>query len=542
VAVVVSLAEAAPTAPVFHSPLPMAPYQLDGVVEGYARMDQVGGALLAMETGTGKTAVSLMTAALLLEAGEVERVVLVVEASKALDWAEDDVPRFTDLSVGLYQGGRRAELLGAPPQVLVTSYETARADSVTEASGTRRTESFGPLADYMAAGRTLVVYDEAGKMSNRASAVYRINDKMLGRLRRLDGPGRRHLRVLLLTATTMGTSPEGHFNLARLLSRELAGTVEGFQRDHVAGYDQWDSTTPVSFKNLSAADPAREAGVMPLADKLRPLVWRKRKTDPDVAPYFPVMDERRPTFVEPTQLHRDLMTAVYRHFEQEEGEDGPLHTMMRQLVDYPEAILSADGALAREVVRIVGDEGLRRVRSTKADRMLDWARRLGGAQGICFTFYGETVLPLLARDLRDAGVSCSTFAGTASMTARARQRAKHEFTSGGTQVFLTSDAGAQGLNLGCASALLHYEPPTTWRSFVQRSNRLSRFDSPHDRVTVETLVMRATRDVRAYEQMVERSGYDEHLLDDDLMVEGADWNGRVSSAVRRAWLEEAVRG
>jgi hypothetical protein len=529
-----------PAEPLFHSPLPMAPYQLDGVAEALHGLEEHGGHLTAGETGVGKTAIATMVAALLFEDGLIDQVLIVAEASKVPDWAEDDVPKFTELAAAAYLGPRRAELLADPPPVLVTSYETAKGDTLTEVTGTRRAEAWGPLEAFLAGRRVLVVYDEAGKMSNRGSGVYRVNDKLLQRLRRLDRPGARHVRVLHLTATSMSTTPVGHFNLCRQLSREVAGTVEAFEREHVAGFDEADGS-PTSFKNLSHADPVREVGVVPLADKLRPLVWRKRKTDADVAPYFPTMVEHPPTVVRPYSLHRELLTAVYRHFEQAEEEDGPLYGLMRQLVNYPEAVLAASGALAQEVVRVLGADALRSIRSAKADALLDWAGRLGGRQGICFTFFGETVLPLLARDLREAGHSVSTFAGTGTMTARARQRSKHEFTSGATQVFLASDAGAQGLNLGCASRLLHYEPTTTYRAFTQRSNRLSRFDSPHERVEVEVLMLEASTDVAAYERMLARAEYDEHLLDDDLLAVGADGNGRLTAAARRERLRRALR-
>ena len=172
-------------------------------------------------------------------------------------------------------------------------------------------------------------------------------------------------------------------------------------------------------------------------------------------------------------------------------------------------------------------------------------RRLGGPggdrQGVAFTFYGTTVLPFLAEDLRAAGYTVSVNVGT-GMTRPQRRRSKQAFLRGETQIFLSSDAGARGISLGPASALLHVEPPTKFEIYTQRSDRIHRYDSPHRRVWVDLLAAAKTVDMGALRKMLERNEQHEHLVDYDLATEGRDpGTAYLSADERRAMLAVSRR-
>jgi hypothetical protein len=513
------------TAPLFHSPRGAYPWQVEGAVEAYVR----GSMLAAWSAGTGKSVLATLTACLLFADGEIDTCVVLAESTKVLDYVED-FARFTDLRAADYTGppARRAKALGARPQVLVTTYETARNDICTFASNSWRVTSPGPLAEHLMGRRVLIVMDETTKLANRSSALYQSVRWLLAQLRKRTGLAAGHVRVLQTTATTVTRTPESHFNLARLLDPKLAGTVTQFEADHVGAWHPDRKGVVTAWKNLTAADCA--AGVTPLAEKLAPLIHRVRKSDSAIAPNFPVLDERPPTLVSLSDRHYALLQAIVARFRDVDDSDrGALYGVLRQAAGYPESLLVGGGAMAQEVARVVGAAGLRRIGSAKRDALLAWGAGLGSRQGVAFTFYGQSTLPLLQRDLAAAGLSVAANHGGLSQPAR--QRAKAAFLAGDVQVYLSSDAGSKGISLGSAAALTHFEPPTTYERLLQRSNRVHRVDSIPDRVTVDCLVADATLDVPALRQVHKRNEWQDGLLDDP------DGDG-ISAADRKRMFRE----
>lgn len=503
----------------YHSPLELPPWQPAGAGFAYTRPTT----LAIWSQGTGKQHLAMMLSAVLHEDGLVDRTVVTCEAGKVDDVVLEEFGRFTGLEVGEWSG--RAG--GEHPQVVVVSYEKARADICEFKPSSRAVLRDGPLTEFLADQRVLLVLDEPQRLGKRSSGLHRTQNHLInGVLRRRRLPGV-HTRVLGMTATTVTTGPTSHYNVGRILAPELVGTVADFERDHVRSWSPFRQGQPESYKNLSPTDDVRDPDVVPLSAKLAPIVHRVRKTDPEVARYFPTFDEQPPTIVQLSDAHMEFVQAIYEEFaDRGPDEDGALWNAVRMAVDYPVALLRADGRIARHIVAEVGEEGLRRIGSRKVEAMLAWASGClggpgGGRQGVAFTFYGNTVLPFLAEDLRAAGYAVSVNVGT-GMTRPQRRRSKQAFLRGDTQIFLSSDAGARGLNLGPASALLHVEPPTKYEVFTQRSDRIHRFDSPHARVRVDMLAAARTVDMGSLGKMLERNEQHEALVDADLVTEGRD--------------------
>lgn len=520
---------ASPRAPLYRSPRGLLWFQAEPVAEAYVQ----DGVIVEFGTGTGKTHVAMALAALLFEDDLVDVVLMVGEKGKVGDFSRDDFPRFTGLTVGAYHGPKRAQLLADPPEVLCTSYETARND-ICKLAG-RRVVSDGPLTEFLRGKRVLVVFDEVViKLRNRSAQTYRAWDYLINRVLRRHCP---FVRVVGMTAYTLESHPEDHFNLGRIIRPELVGTVASFEADHVKSWwkDAPGGPRPSAYKNISTSDH-EDPGVVPLSQKVAPAIFRRSKDDPEIARLFPRMDERAPTAVELSARHRRFLDAVYDVCAEQEAGDGETWGLVRMAAGHPLGLARSQGRVARLIAQAVGEDGLREIGSAKVDRLLEWARRLGDDQGVIFTFYGQTVLPVLAELLQGAGHKVAVNHGQLSV--RERQEAKDSFTSGRAQFFLSSDAGCRGLNLGCGLAVVEYEPALTYNTHRQRCDRIHRLDSVHASVVADTLFALGTPDEDALDNQLQRHEWTEQLREEDYRDDDEPGAG-LTSRMRRHALARA---
>lgn len=510
------------TEPLFTTEHTLFPFQIEAAATSFWRWTDPSSdepaALLLYDTGIGKTVISIAALAMMIEDGLVDRVVVVAEANKVLDWVTVDFPKFAPLvDVQQYKGdpARRKRILAKQPQVLVMGYQTGRNDIGTMKKvgkvTTKAWESDGPLMEYLVGQRSVIVFDEFSVLRNRGSQTYVMWDHLLKRMRKA-GP---EPRIIGLTATTVESGAEDHWNACRLLSPRRAGTVEAFDTNYVKVRDSLSGKAK-SFKNLTASDC--EPGVIPLNRMFAGITLRKSKFDDDVIDHFPKKVEEPPTIVPLDDGHWEFYQSVeeiYRDPDLDEETQRTGFSLLRTLAAHPMALLRSNGKAARQIVEAVGAPYLERLTSAKVQAMLDWQATMERQQTVIFTFYGQSVLPLLEFRLGQEGYRVSVNHG--QMSGAEKQHQKDRFLAGETQIFLSSDAGAKGLNLGCGSALLHYESPLTYATYVQRSDRIHRIDSRHPSVTINTLIAKGTVEEAISEMMLKRNDIGEKVQD-------ADWS------------------
>lgn len=440
--------------------------------------------LAIWSTGIGKTLLAIGSSALMVDTNTIDAVLVIAEKSKVEDWSKD-FARFANgklASPVVYAGTpKKRESLCASevPKagVVVVSYDTARRDLVeTKGKSKRAMRSLkpGPLMEALQNRRIFVVLDEvSARCSNRSSQTFKSIAYFLNR--------KMPTRALGLTATPLTRNPESIWNVAYLLDRDAAGPVADFQENYIAGLDLWGN--PNGWKNLEGrCDP----GVTSLKDLLAPLITNKSKFDADVVNQFPKMVEE-PEWVAPSKDERALMGVVASMAEDESG----LMTL-RQCVAHPHALLSSEGALAKQVVEDFGEGRIRKMESTKENRLIEMLLSLGeqDQQSVVFTFFGQTVLKLLSARMTKEGIAHVVHHG--QMNTEQRELAKQKFVDGEAAVFLSSDAGARGLNLPQATSVIQYEPPLTWADYEQRTNRHHRIDSTNASVNAVTMIARGT--------------------------------------------------
>lgn len=525
-----------PEGAVYHSPLGLFGFQADGVAQTYWQCvegpDPVADVL--WQTGTGKTHLVLATNALMAEDKVVDQVIIVAEANKVVDWV-NDYAKFTKIDAVLYAGSpaKRAEILTDPPSVLVMTYETGRNDICTFAPKSKAVLGPKMLTEALMGKRVLIVFDEFTKLRSRGIYLYVAWNYLINRVLRRQKVGK--TMVVGLTATKIESNPEDHFSANLLLAPWLSPSVAQFQAEHIASWDMFGN--PSAFKNLNPDQC--EPGVIPLSTRYTSITLKKRKSDPDVIGHFPAKVEQPPRYIKLGARHREFYDAVQDLFGESDIEILQSFGLLRQIAADPISLLRSKGALATQIVDTIGAQALTAMGSAKSDEMLAWTNELGGEQGVIFTFFGQSVLPTLAERLRSQKVSVSVNHG--QMSPQDRGLSQDAFKAGDSQIFLSSDAGARGLNLGCGSALLHYELPLLYSTFVQRSDRIHRIDSIHESVTIDALVAKDTVEESIARLLIKRNGWSDAVLDDDAYVEGYDPGEALMSAEMRKELWARAR-
>jgi SNF2 family DNA or RNA helicase len=518
-----------PSGTVYHSPRGLYPFQATGIADGYLRLEMHGqwdGVLVVWDTGTGKTHFAMSLAALLYEDDEIDAVLLVAEKGKVGEW-EADFRAYTSLVPFLHHGTGREKRFQKTgiPDVLVTTYETAKADlakkvKVPGKRGTSWQDNW--LLDTYRGLRVLVVYDEITKLKNRGADNYKAHQHALKALSKAA-----HLRVVGLTATPVEKDYEDAFNQGRLLRPDLMPTVAEFEQRFVKGRDPFGRPT---YRNEVMHE---------FAALMRPLILRKRKTDPDVIDQFPkqVEESRHISLPEPQYAFYEAIEALGQEYLEEHDEPMPgLWTVLRQIAAYPESLLHSQGALSQQIVAAFGAEYLTGVPSGKREALLEWLEPVVLGQGdkaVVFTFFGQSVLPLLARDLRKAGMRVFQNHGQMSTSQQTENRQGFRQHTG-PAVFLTSDAGARGLNLPEALYVAEYESALTFANRTQRLNRIHRIDSVHPSVLAMTFFADYTVEDLIAHNMINRNEQHDVLLDDSDSGENF-----ISAAHRRAMLSIA---
>ena len=488
----------------YHSGIGLYPFQAEDIARGYLMPSGV----VAWDTGTGKGHFAMALSALLFEDDLIDLVLLVAEKNKIADdeWV-GDFRTFTDLRVHRYHGTGRAKRLArepVPPQVLVTTYETAKADLVRmtpQPNRRTRTLSLGPLGEVIGDRRVLVIYDECTKIKNRSSDTYKAHHWYLNRHLRVHRP---ETRAFGLTATPLEVGWEDAYNQMRLLWPPSMPLVKDFESRYVRSRDPYGRPT-------YHRDRMEEFAALFQAYTLR-----RRKTDPDLIEQFPKMVEE--------SHHLSMGDAQRRFYEDveeicfpEDGEPEPgMQMLMRQIAGHPSSILHGQGLLARVLVDELGADYISSIPSVKTEYLPEYLTPLvlgQQAKVVVFTFFGPSMIPLLSAALRAHRMR--VFVRHGGLTAHEMERARREFRAyDGPAVLLTSDAGSRGINLPEATYLVEYESALTYANRTQRINRINRIDSTAPSTHAMTFILDGTVEEALAMNMSERNRQSDILLGD----------------------------
>jgi SNF2 family DNA or RNA helicase len=499
------------------------------------RFMERGNLLCALDTGGGKTAISIACAEELLELGKVNRVLIVCPTGLKLQWAEA-LAKFTSLPV-------------TQKKVKSETIDIAASPGCTVIDGTpdqKRELYKAALADeceYVICGYDNVVDEWRSVRKLRAGMVVLDEATAIkafgsGRSQHFKSRVRPPYR-LALTATPIDNKPEEVFSIMEWVDPEVLGDADMFE----LAYIERDYVGRVTgYKNLDV-----------LHKKLAPALFRLSINDPELDVHLP--DREYVTWTVPidgqTRARYNAMGwqlvdaidnmmpgagfdlgAYYagkkKNVSGSAGKVAGLHTVLEMFLDSPELVVTS----ARKYRESNGQHG-----SGTAN---DW---LGGMFGlteaklnymtynvgsflergdkiIVFSQYKEMVELIAERFRADfAQLTLVTYHGGMTKLARAEAKAKFQ-QDPDCRVFISSDAGGVGVDLPQANWLINYDIPWSYGAAHQRNGRHVRVSSEHGLVHIVNMVCERTIEQRKLDQMLFKEEVSDAVLDGKMAVSG----------------------
>lgn len=437
-------------------------------------------ALIADDVGLGKTISAGLILSELMTRGKVQRALILCPKILMPQWREELQGKF-QIEAAEAVSGELSETLRSKVPVLITTYHSAR--SRLDQLGNNRFD--------------MMILDEAHKVRNLfgTQKAPKFATEILNALQ-----NRAFRFVLMLTATPVQNRLWDIYSLVHCLAtakghRNPLGSADEFARRFIA-----DGKT--------SARRVHEGRKQELQSILGDYMVRLRRTDCKL--FFP---ERVVRTVPAAQVpgETDYFRLVGRlvkgrhPFQQvsiAQSAFSSAQALLKQISNMHGSGTATreDVAAVQAAVATIGENGkLRRLRGLIADlrekRPRDW-------RVILFTTRLET-LELIRASLAAQGLRVGTIAGN---QARANQRALEAFRADPPEinVIVSTDAGAEGINLQVANVLVNYDLP--WNPMVveQRIGRIQRLASTHRNVIVLNLVTQGTVEESIVSRLIEK--------------------------------------
>ena len=442
--------------------VPLFPYQREGMLH----LAFTERALLADEMGLGKTIQAIAACALLHRLGKARRVLVVTPASLKSEW-EEQIQRFTTLPYQLVYGARHARLARYredAPFFTVANFEQMVRDALDVNARLRP---------------DVVVLDEAQRIKNW-------NTKTSQAIKRL-----RSRYAFVLTGTPIENRIDELHSLMNFLDPSVLGTLFRFNRDF---YELDERGKPAGYRQLDV-----------LHARIRPYLLRRRKADvetelparTDRNHLVPLGPRQRDTYAEHEQrVSRLVHTAKRRPLTQQE-QDKLLRelAMMRMICDTNFILVPEDRSCPK---------------LSELEKILEECRDNPAVKVLIFSEWEKMLV--LAREVCD-GLDLGSAWHTGSVPQQRRRGEINRFkTDPACRVFLSTDAGATGLNLQGASIVINCDLPWNPARLEQRIARAWRKHQTRA-VTVINLISENTIEHRMLATLADKQALAGGVLD-----------------------------
>lgn len=438
------------------------------------------GALLASEPGTGKTAVAVAVGhELVTNRREVPRVVVVVPGAVRSHW-KSEIIRFTGCEptdVVVIDGDKKKRYAGYDAAYdarwLVVHYDVLHTDY----------DRIAPLVD-----GALLIADEAHRLKSPTAKRTKAARQLATRASRRLG----------LSGTPIENDPGewysvmGQFCLPGLFGSPVEFLSRYSYPGRFGGFEGARNLDELRRRSLPHLVRRRKADV---AEHLPPLRVKTVTLDPDPAYAAALKRAHRLARDEIATARIEAGIDTDSVEELEAGAEMTAVGMLRLLCCSPRLVSGSDSAAAQALAAagLVPDAD-----GPKLDYLRELAEQMQAADERLVVFSSSRrMIELVADTLRADGIRVVTYTG--KMSTSARDAAVEAFCSPGTPenpaptVFASTDAGAEGLNLGReCTTLVNLDLPWTASRAWQRANRIHRVDVAKKGYLVINLVLRGT--------------------------------------------------
>ena len=432
-------------------------YQREGM-EFAARR---GRCILADEMGLGKTLQAIGTAQLLYREGFISSVLIVCPTSLKYQWKRE-IKTFIGADALVIEGSQpvRQKLYNGPEVYKIVSYNSLNND--IKAAGSLSAD--------------MVIMDEVQRLKNWDTQIARSARRVKSDY------------SLILSGTPLENKLEELYSIVQLVDQFCLGPYYAFRQEHI---QTTESGKVIGYKGLN------EVGAM-----VKSILLRRRKAD--VSIQLPERMDKNlfvPMTKEQRALHDEYKDMVARivfkwqktHFLSETDRRRLLTglSMMRMACDST----------------FILDQKSRH--DTKVDEVLNIIQDIfsaGDEKVVIFSGW-ERMTRLIAGELDMLGISYSNLNG--SVPSAKRKDLIDRFTDDpSVRVFLSTDAGATGLNLQSASYVINLDLPWNPAVLEQRIGRIYRMGQKRN-IQVINLVSIGTIE----EQMLAKLKFKTDLFD-----------------------------
>ena len=421
-----------------------------------------GTAILADEVGLGKTIEAGLIAKELNVRGLAENILIIVPAPLREQWQEELREKFGIEATLVTSGSQSLD-----DRVIIMSRELAR---------NRRQELHEREWD-------LLIADEAHKLAGKsARATRHLIDGLRARYR------------LFLTATPVQNDLTELYRLVNMVRPGTLGTERDFKFRYMNSGDPRQPLNPEDLRQLVSQVMIRTTRAQAGLDKVK-------RFPVDVAIDLPETEKRAYDLV--LRILRTVLTGQGRHLQR----DG----LAKRLTMSPtglyervrKAIPSVSGAdeqeLLEELAELASVSGPTARQRMLTDLVRSWTRDPDKGKALVFT--QETrVLSDLVELLASEGIEAVAYHGGLGM--KAKTDALTAF-KGPVDVMVSTESGAEGLNLQHANAVINYDLPWNPMRIEQRIGRVHRVTQRRD-VHVANFYARGTVDENVYRILKEK--------------------------------------
>lgn len=426
-------------------------------------------AILADDMGTGKTKQSLDALAMT----DFERCLVLTNKTPTYNWLKESQLWHPEINAGVVpevSGRPRNQFWANPPSLVITNYEKVLSKTWP-----------------MDIEWDVVILDEASRLKNTATQTRKVVKKI----------SQFAQHVWALTGSPLEIRLEELYNILLLLRPAVfGGNWYRFADQHVE--TDW------------AGDVTGTRNIDLLRDRLGP--WMLRRTKAEVLPYLPpklAMNSYIKMSIAEQKSYQHLLMEFDKWLKERQiqGDNGALVRTVRarQFCCSPAVFKDPDCGRGSKYEALI-------------ELLISWIREEDRFQKAVIFCSFEEVLSLLqswlSSDIRTRYRKEAFLSG--GVSAKERTRRIEAFNAGELgNVFLSTDAGNQGINLTGADMIVHYDQIWNPQRMRQREDRLHRIGQKES-VKVVNLLMLDSIDVGMYNSNRER----EELFDE--VVEGSE--------------------
>jgi hypothetical protein len=441
---------------------PLFPYQREGMLH----LAFTERALLADEMGLGKTIQAIAACALLHRLGKARRVLVVTPASLKSEW-EEQIQRFTLLPYQIVFGGRLARLPhyhDEAPFFTIVNYEQMVKDALDVNKRLRP---------------DVVVLDEAQRIKNWSTKTSQAIKRLRSRY------------AFVLTGTPIENRIDELHSLMDFLDPSVLGPLFRFNRDF---YDLDERGKPQGYRNLDR-----------LHERISPFLLRRRKAQvetelPDRTDrnhFVPLSPQQLDSYQgHEAQVSRLMHIAQRRPLTQQESDKLMRELAMMRMICDTNYILDQSEPTCPKLAEL--ENILEECRENTAVKVIifsEWEKMLELVRGLC------------------QRLKLGFAWHTGSVPQKRRRGEINSFkTDPACRVFLSTDAGATGLNLQTASVVINCDLPWNPAKLEQRIARAWRKNQTRA-VTVINLISENTIESRMLETLADKKALAGGVLD-----------------------------